>query len=72
MGVPEYFRQVAFQVNEKKTVMRGVDQDVSSAFTSKIEWVWLYEQHTDLYLKAMEYKKNGYTRMQEELKNRKK
>ena len=30
-------------------------------FQQKIEWVWLYEQHPDLYRKAMEYEKDGYT-----------
>jgi hypothetical protein len=30
-------------------------------FQQKIEWVWLYEQHPELYKKAMQYEKDGYT-----------
>ena len=30
-------------------------------FQQKIEWVWLLEQHPDLYEKAIEYEKSGYT-----------
>ena len=35
-------------------------------FQQKIEWIWLYEQHPDLYKKAMEFEKNGYTWNQNE------
>lgn len=30
-------------------------------FQQKIEWIWLYEQHPELYKKAMEFEKDGYT-----------
>lgn len=36
-------------------------QDVILFFQQKIEWIWLYEQHPDLYKKAMEFEKDGYT-----------
>ena len=26
-----------------------------------LEWSWLYEQHPDLYAKAMTFEKDGYT-----------
>ena len=32
----------------------------------KIEWVWLLEQHPDLFAKAMEYEKDGYKWMDSE------
>ena len=35
-------------------------------YQQKIEWIWLYEQHPDLFLKAMEYEKDGYTWIQDE------
>ena len=36
-------------------------------FQQKIEWVWLLEQHPDLYAKAVEYEKDGYTWSEEPL-----
>jgi len=27
----------------------------------QIEWVWLYEKHPELFKKAMEYEKEGYS-----------
>ena len=35
-------------------------------FQQKIEWIWLYEQHPDLYEKAMSFEKDGYTWIQNE------
>ena len=35
-------------------------------YQQKIEWVWLYEQHPELYKKAMKYEKDGYTWAQKE------
>ncbi|MCD8296072.1 MAG: phosphoadenosine phosphosulfate reductase, partial [Prevotella sp.] len=35
-------------------------------FQQKIEWIWLYEQHPDLFEKAMEFEKGGYTWNQSE------
>jgi hypothetical protein len=54
----------------RKEVMQGAVQVVFSVsfcfFQQKIEWIWLYEQHRELFLKAMEYEKAGYTWMQDE------
>ena len=33
----------------------------------KIEWVWLLEQHPELFAKAVEYEKDGYTWSEEPL-----
>ena len=35
-------------------------------FQQRIEWIWLYEQHPDLFKKAMDYEKDGYTWIQGE------
>ena len=35
-------------------------------FQQKLEWIWLYEQHPDLFTKAMEFEKDGYTWNQNE------
>ena len=35
-------------------------------FQQKIEWIWLYEQHPDLFSRAMEFEKDGYTWNQNE------
>ena len=35
-------------------------------YQQKIEWVWLYEQHPDLFIQAMKYEKDGYTWMESE------
>ncbi|MBO3273572.1 phosphoadenosine phosphosulfate reductase, partial [Hymenobacter defluvii] len=36
-------------------------------FQQKIEWVWLYEQHPDLFQRAIAYERDGYTWMEESL-----
>ena len=35
-------------------------------FQQRIEWIWLLEQHPELYKKAMQYEKDGYTWIQGE------
>ena len=35
-------------------------------YQQKIEWVWLLEQHEELFKKAMEYEKTGYSWIQTE------
>lgn len=35
-------------------------------FQQRLEWVWLWEQHPELYKKAMEFEKDGYTWYQNE------
>lgn len=62
VGVPAYYNQVEFDVNGKKgQYARSRSGCYFCFFQQKIEWVWLYEQHPDLYLKAMAYEKDGYT-----------
>jgi len=67
VGVPEYYKEVEFEINgAKSSYARSRSGCFFCFYQQKIEWVWLYEQHPDLYLKAMEYEKDGYTWMQEE------
>lgn len=67
IGIPKYYKPIEFEVNG----MYGQYSRTRSGcffcfFQQKIEWVWLYEQHPDLFKKAMEYEKDGYTWIQGE------
>lgn len=62
VGVPAYYKKIGFEINGKKgQYARSRSGCYFCFFQQKIEWVWLYEQHPDLYKKAMEYEKDGYT-----------
>src|SRR5690554_3516414 len=62
VGVPAYYNKIEFEINGKKgEYARSRSGCFFCFFQQKIEWVWLYEQHKELYLKAMEYEKDGYT-----------
>lgn len=67
VGVPAYYKEVEFEINGKKsTYARSRSGCFFCFYQQKIEWVWLYEQHKDLFLKAMEYERDGYTWIQDE------
>lgn len=67
VGVPAYYKQKEFTVNDQKgTYARSRSGCFFCFFQQKIEWVWLYEQHPDRFAKAIEYEKDGYTWMQGE------
>ncbi|MFH7012360.1 phosphoadenosine phosphosulfate reductase family protein [Flavobacterium sp. FlaQc-52] len=67
VGVPAYYKAIEFEVNGKKsTYARSRSGCFFCFYQQKIEWIWLYEQHPDLFLKAMEYEKEGYTWIQDE------
>ena len=67
VGVPAYYKAIEFEVNGKKSsYARSRSGCFFCFYQQKIEWVWLYEQHPDLFLKAMEYEKDGYTWIQDE------
>ena len=67
VGVPGYYEKVEYEVNgQKGTYARSRSGCFFCFFQQKIEWIWLYEQHQELFLKAMEYEKDGYTWMQDE------
>lgn len=67
VGVPAYYKPVEFEVDGKKgTYNRSRSGCYFCFFQQKIEWIWLYEQHPDLFAKAMEFEKDGYTWNQNE------
>lgn len=67
VGVPAYYNKVDFDVNGKiGQYSRSRSGCFFCFYQQKIEWVWLYEQHPDLFKKAMEYEKDGYTWAQNE------
>ena len=62
VGVPAYYNPIVFEVDGKKgTYNRSRSGCYFCFFQQKIEWIWLLEQHPDLYKKAMEFEKDGYT-----------
>lgn len=59
---PEYSREIPYEVNgETGYYSRSRSGCYFCFYQQKIEWVWLYERHRDLFDKAMEYEKDGYT-----------
>lgn len=67
VGVPAYYNKIDFEVNGKTgQYARSRSGCYFCFFQQKIEWVWLFEQHPDLYKKAMKYEKDGYTWIQGE------
>lgn len=67
VGVPAYYNPVEFEVDGKKgTYSRSRSGCYFCFFQQRIEWIWLLEQHPDLYKKSMEYEKDGYTWIQGE------
>jgi 3'-phosphoadenosine 5'-phosphosulfate sulfotransferase (PAPS reductase)/FAD synthetase len=62
VGMPAYYNEIDFEVDEKKgKYCRSRSGCYFCFFQQKIEWVWLYEQHPNLFYKAMRYEKDGYT-----------
>jgi len=56
VGVPEYYEKVEFEVDgQKGEYARSRSGCYFCFFQQKIEWIWLYEQHPDLFKKAMAY-----------------
>lgn len=67
VGVPAYYKPIEFEVDGKTgTYNRSRSGCYFCFFQQKIEWIWLYEQHPDLFAKAMEFEKDGYTWNQNE------
>lgn len=64
VGIPGYYDQKEFTVGERKgTYARSRSGCYFCFFQQRIEWVWLYEQHPDLFAKAMKYENEdeGFT-----------
>ena len=67
VGIPGYYNPIPFEIDGKKgTYNRSRSGCYFCFFQQKIEWVWLYEQHPDLFAKAVEFEKDGYTWNQNE------
>ena len=62
VGVPAYYNPIEFEINGKiGEYARSRSGCFFCFFQQNIEWVWLLEQHPDLYKQAMEYEKEGYS-----------
>lgn len=64
VGVPEYYEKIQFEVEGKiGEYARSRSGCYFCFFQQKIEWVWLLEQHPELYEKAIQYEnaKDGFT-----------
>ncbi|MGV3530570.1 MAG: hypothetical protein ACO1OO_16835 [Flavisolibacter sp.] len=62
VGVPDYYNSIEFEIEgQKGQYARSRSGCYFCFYQQRIEWVWLYEQHPDLFYKAMEYEKDGYT-----------
>lgn len=69
VGIPAYYEKVQFELDgQKGEYARSRSGCYFCFFQQKIEWVWLYEQHPDLFKKAMKYEneKEGFTWNQNE------
>ena len=67
VGIPSYYNEIPFEVDGKTgTYSRSRSGCYFCFFQQKIEWIWLYEQHPELYKQAMEFEKDGYTWNQNE------
>ena len=67
VGVPAYYEEIEFEADGKRgTYCRSRSGCYFCFFQQRIEWIWLLEQHPDLYAKAMTFEKDGYTWIQGE------
>lgn len=66
VGVPAYYELKEYQVEIDGEIKTGYYSRSRSGcffcfFQQRIEWVWLYENHPDLFKEAMAYEKDGYS-----------
>ncbi len=71
VGIPAYYKPLEYEIEINGEIKKGTYSRSRSGcffcfYQQKIEWVWLYETHNDLFLKAMEYEKDGYSWMDSE------
>ncbi|HCR75444.1 MAG TPA: phosphoadenosine phosphosulfate reductase [Chryseobacterium sp.] len=66
VGIPTYYLPIEYTVEIDGVLKHGTYSRSRSGcffcfFQQKIEWVWLLEQHPDLYEEAIKYEKEGFT-----------
>ncbi len=66
VGIPAYYLPIEFEVEIDGKIEKGTYSRTRSGcffcfFQQNIEWVWLLEQHPNLFNQAMKYEKEGYT-----------
>ncbi|MBK7853701.1 MAG: phosphoadenosine phosphosulfate reductase family protein [Bacteroidetes bacterium] len=69
VGVPDYYEKKVYTVENKQgDYARSRSGCYFCFFQQKIEWIWLYEQHPDLFFKAVQYEDpaKGFTWNQHE------
>ena len=71
VGVPAYYKPLDYKVEIDGQIFMGKYSRSRSGcffcfYQQKIEWVWLYETHRDLFEQAMQYEKDGYSWMDTE------
>lgn len=71
VGIPSYYKPLEYEVEidgelKKGTYSRSRSGCFFCFYQQKIEWVWLYETHNNLFMKAIEYEKDGYSWMDSE------
>lgn len=71
VGLPAYYELKEYHVEVDGEMKTGYYSRSRSGcffcfFQQKIEWVWLLENHPDLFDKAMEYEKDGYAWIENE------
>jgi 3'-phosphoadenosine 5'-phosphosulfate sulfotransferase (PAPS reductase)/FAD synthetase len=74
VGIPAYYKPIEYHVEIDGEIKKGTYSRSRSGcffcfYQQKIEWVWLLEQHPELYAKAIEYEKEGYSWMAERLED---
>jgi hypothetical protein len=74
VGIPKYYLPVEFEVEVDGIVKRGTYSRSRSGcffcfYQQKIEWVWLLEQHPQLFEEARKYEKDGFTWSEEPLED---
>lgn len=67
VGIPAYYKEIEFEVDgEKATYNRSRSGCYFCFFQQKIEWVWLLEQHPQLFAQAIEYERGDFSWSQDE------
>jgi hypothetical protein len=65
--IPGYYDEIEFEIDgQKGTYNRSRSGCFFCFYQRKIEWIWLYERHPDLFKEAQEYEKDGYSWMDNE------